>query len=171
MSVLTNTLGPLNFSTAELQEANKQKEIMETVVDVEELMDQYLTLYYAIPPELRSALEKVCSQITDQIPLQTKGDSGKLSLDEMYRPALNSRPHFYTIVSDAAGNMNGKLKMGPIKSPLRTQEKAEKDYNGDFTKAVDIVRASIVFPSMEYLIDCSSVQRIKDENRSGEKWI
>lgn len=43
--------------------------------------------------------------------------------------------------------------MGPIKEPERAAEKAEKDYQNDLSRLIDIVRATIAFRNLKDIIE------------------
>jgi hypothetical protein len=88
-------------------------------------------------------LARLCSFVP--IPKSKPFHTNVSTLQELYQSALNAYPLFKKIVQTVADSTNAQLEMGPIKSLLRVKEKADDDYDGEISRVVDIVRASISF--------------------------
>jgi len=73
------------------------------------------------------------------------------SLDQLMAVAEEYNSMIHGVVRGIVEAMHGIYEQGPLKLKERVEEKARKDYHGDFLKVVDIIRSSAVFHSFDDL--------------------
>jgi hypothetical protein len=102
-------LESLDYPLEILKKANQQKDIIQTVVAIEDLMETYLALYRAIPKNLVTDLVRLCSFVP--IPKSKPFHTNVSTLQELYQSALNAYPLFKKIVQTVADSTNAQLEM------------------------------------------------------------
>ena len=73
------------------------------------------------------------------------------NVDELVEQADKVAPGFHRLLEALVEEHAGKYHPGPNKTRARAIEKIEKDYSGDHTKLVDVVRASAIFMTLMQL--------------------
>ena len=64
-----------------------------------------------------------------------------------HRPPLSA----FTSKLAAVGGPSGEAHTGPLKCLQRCLHKAQEDYDGEYTRLIDLARATVVFPDVRSL--------------------
>ena len=88
---------------------------------------------------------------------------GVKTLDELYTKNSEAEAEFSSFMKSLSEELNAKLVMRPgLKSRKRTIEKAKELYNGDYSKIIDVLAATLIFNSEEEIYN--AVKKLKAKN-------
>ena len=105
---------------------------------------------------------ELSNAITDKVSMARiyRGDKGAdaqhpqfqfLGMDALYEEAKAVMPRFEACVAKIADVSGGEAKVAPIKERERAEFKCSIKYGSDCTRLIDILRATILFPTVEAL--------------------
>lgn len=118
-----------------------------------------------VPPELRSRIDQIFADLDKRVAENNLSPEARARAETMLQPVLErataAKPDFDRRVQNIAGMVHGEAKLVKIKGLERSAEKLVYDYNFGVNEIRDLVRATIVVPSLH---DVPSVIRAISSN-------
>ena len=91
-------------------------------------------------------------------------NKGSASLEALYADAKKAEPEFKSLMEELQSQLGGELVFRPeIKTPESIDRKALKGYDGDYSRVVDVLAASLVFDTEEDLL--RAAEFLREDNR------
>jgi ppGpp synthetase/RelA/SpoT-type nucleotidyltranferase len=108
--------------------------------------------------------------LKEQPEIKTLAPAEQETVIQLYAKAKQTKPIFDARVKDIAQSVGGDAKIGKLKAARRVIEKAVNEYNGDYGKIKDMVRATIIVDTVEDAVAAADFVRTRfDIMPNGER--